>query len=341
QVFSLSDLNKITDEGVEFLTNVSALEMTEQPESLIIIGGGYIGCEFGHFFASLGTEVTIIAMEPERLLPAEDEDISDVFTNAFRERVQLHLNSKARAVERVTRKSNGTQRDGVRLTIETGDGKERTLEAERLMIAAGRAPNTSGMGLDATGVETTDKGWIRVDEYLRTTNPHIFAYGDCIGQAMFKHTSSYEGELAYRNAMAQYGERTNGDNDQHRSDSMQAVSYRANPHAVFTSPEIASVGLTEAECRARSDLEFDVARVDYANIAKGEILGSPPGLAKLIIEHDTRKILGFHLAGPHAAMLIHEIVLAMTADLPADAITDTIHIHPTMPELIQKVFGKV
>jgi len=297
----------------DYLTNETALELGERPDSLIIVGGGYIGCEFGHFFSALGTEVTIVHPDPDRLL-AEDEDIGDVFTEAFGQRVALELNSRAAGLKEVGGR--------VRVRVETG-GKERTLEADGVLIAAGRAPNTRDLGLELTGVETTERGWIEADDRLRTSHPDIFAYGDCIGREMFKHTSSYEGWIAYRNSR--------GDDT--------PVSYDANPHAVFGEPEIGSVGLTERECRERG-LGFEVAKMPFAGIAKGEILGSPPGLAKAIVEKGSRKILGFHLAGPHAAILIQEVVVAMSLGATADAIRDAIHVHPSMPELVQKIFSR-
>jgi len=193
-------------------------------------------------------------------------------------------------------------------------------------VAAGRTPNTGGLGLDAAGVQTDEDGWIDVDEHLRTSASGVYAYGDCIGQAMFKHTSSYEGKLAYDNSQGK----------------MRAVDYRANPHAVFAEPEVASVGLTEAQCREKG-LAYRAASHPYGGVAKGQILGDPPGLAKAIVADDGEdgKILGFHLAGPHAAMLIHEVVVAMSLGAGARAITEAIHVHPSMPELVAKVFGKL
>lgn len=301
-------------EDAEYLTNESALELGERPRSIVIIGGGYIGCEFGHFFSALGTDVTVVHPHPDRLL-SEDEDIGDVFTEAFGQRVMLELGARAAEIER------GEGR--VRVRVER-EGREGTIEADAVMIAAGRAPNTDGLVLGRTGVETNEKGWIEVDDRLRTSHADIYAYGDCIGREMFKHTSSYEGELAYRNSQ--------GDD--------RRVSYRANPHAVFAEPEIGSVGLTERDCRERG-LGFEVAKTEYANIAKGEILGSPPGLAKAIVEKGSGRILGFHLVGPHAAILVHEVVVAMSLGATAEAIKDAIHVHPSMPELVQKVFKQL
>lgn len=301
-------------EELDYLTNESVLELTEQPSSLLVLGGGYIGCELAHFFSALGTEVTVV--ERGRHLLQEDEDISELFTREFGRDANLVLGAEAR----------GAWREGGRSFLEvTANGERRTLEADALLVAAGRRPNTEALELERTDVAVDERGSVRVDEQLRTTHPEIFAYGDVIGQGMFKHTSSYEGELAYRNAQG----------------ANRTVSYRANPHAVFSDPEIGSVGLTEAECREQG-LHYRSARVDYHKFAKGEIVGSPPGLAKVLVEEGTDRILGFHMAGPHAADLIHEVVVAMNAgDGTADLVRRTIHVHPTLPELIHKVFNSV
>lgn len=299
---------------VDYWTNETALEQTEQPESLLVLGGGYIGCEFGHFFASLGTKVTVI--DHSECLLREDNDVRELFTREFGKRVSLELNT--RAIEAVTR-------EGRRGFVLEKDGERRTLLADAILVAIGRRPNTDGLALGQTDVETDERGWVRVDERLQTTHPDIYAYGDVIGQAMFKHTSSYEGELAYRNSQG----------------ADLRVSYRANPHAVFSNPQIGAVGLTERECREQG-LRYAVAKKDYAGIAKGTIIGSPPGFAKLIVEKETNRILGFHMIGPQAADLVHEVVVAMNGgDGSADLVRNTIHIHPTLPELIRQVFDEL
>jgi len=301
-------------ESALYHTNQSLLELDEQPRELLILGGGYIGCEFGHFFASLGTAVTIVD-SGDRLLKSEDADVRRVFTEAVGERMSLELGARGVAVRGVG--------GGVELDIDRS-GVVSKLRGDALLIATGRAPNSGSLDLDKTGVETDGDGWVRVDERLRTTNPNIFAYGDCIGRAMFKHTSSYEGELAYRNAM--------GDS--------REVDYTANPHAVFAEPEIGSVGLTERECRERG-LKCKTAQVGYDGVAKGQILGSPPGLAKAIVEEGSGRILGFHMAGPHSAILIHEIVALMSKGGTAADVRGMIHVHPSIPELVEKVFTRL
>ncbi|SDM16114.1 dihydrolipoamide dehydrogenase [Modicisalibacter muralis] len=303
-------------EEVGYWTNEDVLELTTQPRRLVILGGGYIGAELGHFFATLGTEVTIV--DSGRTLLSEDHEVSELFTQEFGRKVWLCMDSRA---ERAVREGAGK---GLEIT-QGENGETTTVLADELLIAAGRKPNSDALDLDKTGVELDDKGWIRIDEALRTSHPDIYAYGDIIGQAMFKHTSSYEGELAYRNSQG----------------SNEAVSYRANPHAVFSDPQVGAVGLTEHECQQQG-LRYRVAKKAYADVAKGKIVGAPPGFAKLLMEEGSERILGFHMIGPQAADLVHEVAVAMNAgDASAALIRNTIHIHPTLSELVRGVFDEL
>lgn len=298
-------------EDTGYWTNESVLELEQQPGSLIVIGGGYIGAELGHFFSALETEVTLI--NGSLPLLSEDEDVGELFTSEFGKAVRLVTGRAKRAGAENSRKA---------VVVEGEGGSTREVTADEILVATGRWPNTDGLDLEATGVSCDEAGFIEVDEQLRTSHPDIYAYGDIIGQAMFKHTSSYEGELAYRNSQG----------------ARQKVSYRANPHAVFSDPQIGSVGLTEQECRRRK-LNYKVAKKDYAEVAKGKIVGAPPGFAKLIVEEESDRILGFHMIGPHAADLIHEVVVAMNASGGrAQLVRDTIHVHPTLPEMIRAIF---
>lgn len=299
-------------EEVDYLTNESVIfDLDEQPEHLVILGGGYIGCEFAHFFSALGTRVTIV--DHSECLLAEDDDVRALFTRELGKRVDLVLNASAR---------EAVARDGQHGFVVDVDGQEQTVLGDRILVAAGRRPNSDGLALEQTGVEVDQRGSVTVDSALQTTHPHIYAYGDIIGQGMFKHTSSYEGELAYRNA---YG-------------AALTVDYRANPHAVFSDPQIGGVGLTERACREQG-LDYIVSSKDYADFAKGKIIGAPAGFAKLLVERDSDRILGFHMIGPQAAELIHEVVIAMNAGGgTADLVRNSIHVHPTLAELVRQVF---
>lgn len=304
-------------EGLEaagYWTNDDVLELDEQPTSLVIIGGGYIGAELGYFFAALGTDVTVV--NPHARLLREDDEVRDLFTREFARHAQLVIGRAVRA---------SASGDHKAVDIESENGEVHTVEAEQILVATGRRPNTEPLELAATGVQLTGHGAIQVDEHLRTEHPNTYAYGDVIGQGQFKHTSSAEGELAWRNSQG----------------ADQRMSYRSNPHAVFSDPEVAAVGLTEAECRAQS-LDYRVARLDYADVAKGKIIGSPTGLAKLLVENGSEQILGCHIVGPDAALPIHEVVTAMnTEGARANLVRDSIHIHPSPSELIGALFDNV
>jgi len=299
-------------EAINYWTNETVLELEQQPGSLVIIGGGYIGAELGHFFSALGTDVTVVNGSPKLL--AEDDDVRELFTREFGKQVKLVTGQAVRVHTKGNYKT---------VAVESDSGNETTVTAEQILLATGRQPNSDELALDETGVRTGDRGAVQVDETLRTDHPDIYAYGDIIGQAMFKHTSSYEGELAWRNSQG----------------ASEAVNYRANPHAVFSHPQIGAVGLREQDCREQG-LDYDTARVNYADVAKGKILGSPPGFAKLIVERGSDRILGFHMIGPDAANLVHEVVVAMNSgDGTASQIRNAIHTHPSLTELVAAVFG--
>ncbi len=299
---------------ISFLTNENLFDLEIQPESIVILGGGYIGVEFGHFFSGIGTTTTVI--ESASCLLREDADVRSLFTQKFaaKENVTLLNGYRAQAAVR-----EGHQ---VGFLVQgPGEAAPHTVLADAILVAVGRRPNTDDLSVELTGVELDERGFVKVNDRLQTTHPDIYAYGDVIGQGMFKHTSSKEGEIAFRNSQGED----------------LVMDYTANPHAVFSDPQVAAVGLTEEEART-AGLEFTTIKKDYKDIMKGQIIGSPEGFAKLIVEVQTDRILGFHMVGPHAADLIHEVVVAMENKLPAQAIRDTIHIHPTMPELIKSIF---
>jgi len=296
-------------DAVDYHTNRTVLdEMQTQPGSLAIVGGGYVGLELGHVFASLGTDVSIVHSSPHVADP-EDPDVRETLTDAVDGWADLHLGTR---VERV-------REDGPEVVV-GGDGIE--LRADELLLATGRTPNTDALNLEATDVATTERGWIDADPSFRTSNPNVFAYGDVIGRGMFKHTSSFEGEAAYRNSQGEH----------------RTVDYDANPHAVFTNPKAAGVGLTEDDV----DETAIVETAPYSATAKGAIVQADDAFAKAIVDEDTRQILGFHAVGPQAPTLVHEVVVAMRAgDGTVDTVTDAIHVHPTLSELVHTLFDRV
>ena len=297
-------------ENVDHLTNESVLELTGKPDSLILIGGGYIAVEFGHFFAAMGTEVTILEMA-DRLVLSEEPEISDLLKSELSKRMGVFTNA---LVEEVKESKHGV----VVVTKDTNTSKRREFAAQRIMMAVGRRSNADILKVENTGVETDRKGFIKVNEYLETNRKGIFAIGDANGQQMFRHMANREAEIVTQNAF--YGTNIK-------------VDYSAVPHAVYSHPQVASVGLTEAQAREKHNIL--IGRMKYFDIAKGEAMMEKQGFAKAIVEKESSKILGFHIIGPYAPELLQEVVNAMTSGGGMEELGQGIHIHPSLSELIQ------
>ncbi|RJQ39216.1 MAG: dihydrolipoyl dehydrogenase [Dehalococcoidia bacterium] len=296
-------------ESAGYLTNETLLELKEKPKSLIIIGGGYVAVEYGHFFAAMGTAVTILEMT-DRLVLAEEPEIAALLKKELGRRMAVHTGV---LVEEVKRGEAG-------VSVVANDLKanvKREFSAEQVLVAVGRRSNADTLNVGAAGIELDKRGFIRVDDYLETTAKNIFAVGDANGREMFTHTANREAMLVADNTI----------HNQHNK-----MDYHAAPHAVFSHPQIASVGLTEAA--ARQNFKVMVGRANYSDVAKGEAMMEQSGFAKAVIAADTGKIVGFHIIGPEAPTLIQEIINAMAAGGDADHIGAGVHIHPAMPELI-------
>jgi mycothione reductase len=296
-------------DGVDFLTNETLLQLKERLGSLIIIGGGYIAVEYGHFFAAIGTKVTILEMA-DRLVLAEESEIAEVLKKELGRRMDVYTNVQAEEV-----KENGR---GITVTAtDTKSGVKKEFTAQRILVAVGRRSNADLLKVENTGVEVDKRGFVKVNEYLETTRKSIFAVGDANGQQMFRHVANVEASLAADNAI--HGRKLKMD-------------YSAVPHAVYSHPQIASVGMTEEA--ARRAHRVLVGRAEYSNVAKGEAMMEENGFAKAIVEADTKKILGFHIIGPYAPILIQEVINAMASGSGIDQIQTGIHIHPAITELI-------
>ena len=296
-------------EDVEYLTNESVLELRERPDSLIIIGGGYIAVEYGHFFAAMGTKVTILEMA-DRLILSEEPEIAELLKKKLSKRMTVHTGARAEEVKKT----------GKGVTVVTTDnktGKERRYTAQHIMMAVGRRSNADLLKVENTGVEVDKRGFIRVNDRMETSKKNIYAVGDANGQQMFTHMANREAAIVAHNVL-------------HGSD--MEVDYSAVPHAVYSHPQIASVGLREEEARKEHDII--VGRTAYYDVAKGEAMMETDGFAKAIIEKETDTILGFHIIGPYAPELIQEVVNAMTSGGDADELNEGIHIHPALSELI-------
>jgi dihydrolipoamide dehydrogenase len=299
---------------VKFLTNESLLDLQQLPRSVIIIGGGYIAAEYGHFLSAMGSTVTIL-QRARRLIPNTEPEIAATLQKALSRRMTIHTNAEAVEVSQ-------TQKDVTVLAKDQVSGKESRLTAEQILIAAGRQSNADTLNLEKTGVKTDDRGFIIVNDYLETSKPRIWALGDVIGRFMFRHVANEEAAVAWRNAT--------GEN-------RQQMNYSAIPFAIFTYPQIAGVGLTQEEAARNHDILVGIAR--YKDIAKGEAMMEEEGFAKAIVEKKTWKILGFHIIGPDASVLIQEVVNLMALGGSLWDLGVGIHIHPALPELILSTLG--
>ena len=309
-------------EGVGYLTSTEALQLETPPDHLVIIGGGYIAAELGHFFGTFGSDVTIIGRRPN-LLPEADEEIAGAFTERYEERFTVHTSHAATAV---------SEADGA-ITVEAttyeygpdggvDDEESVTVTGDELLVAAGRRPNTDLLDPDATGVETDERGFVETDEYLRTTADGVWALGDIVGEYLLKHSANHEAQVVARNLFG---------------DELRAVDYSAMPSAVFASPEVAGVGAKEADLR-EADREYATRTYRYDETARGSAMKAD-GFLKAIIDLDGQ-ILGCHIIGPEASDLIQEVVVAMTAGTGSvQDIREAVHIHPALSEVVQRGFS--
>jgi len=305
-------------ENVDYLTSDTVLELEVLPKSMVIIGGGYIAAEYGHFFSNIGTKITII-QRGARLLPEEEPEVSDLLRKEMEKRIDIFTNLEAVEVKEKNEIKSIIARN-------RNDGNLKEFSAEALLVAAGRAPNSDLLKPEKTGVEMDERGYVKVNEYFETRKKNIWALGDAIGQQMFKHVANYEAEIAWHNAV---------------HDHKVKMDYSAAPHAVFTHPQVASVGLKEAEAKQKGH-RILVGKAFYKDTAMGAAMGEPEGFVKVIVERETGKILGGHIIGPHASILIQEIIDAMVSnDKSFVSIIRAMHIHPAMPEVVQHAFGNL
>jgi pyruvate/2-oxoglutarate dehydrogenase complex dihydrolipoamide dehydrogenase (E3) component len=299
-------------QGAGFLTNEEVFHLTRLPRSLVVLGGGPSGLELGQSLARLGARVTVVEML-ERLLAKEDEEVS-AFVEGVMRAEGLEVLTGARAVR--ARAESGEKV----LTVECA-GVETELRAEELLVATGRRPNVEGLNLDAAGVEYDARG-IRTDAYLRTTARHIFAAGDVTGHFPFTHMAAYEAAVVVRNALFFWP-------------LTQRADFRVVPWATYTDPEVARVGLTEAEARARHR-SVSVWRAEFADNDRAQAEGEARGFAKFVCAGRRERLVGASIVGPQAGELIHEVVLAMKMGLGLTALGGLTHVYPTLTQINQK-----
>ncbi len=294
-------------DGKNILSSDDALMIEKIPSSLLIIGAGVIGCEFAFIFREFGSDVTMIEMLPHAV-STEDEEISTILERELKKRkIKLLTDIKVEGVD---------LRDGI-VSARLSDGK--TIEAEKILVSIGRAINSDNIGLEDIGIKKGTKGEIITDSRMQTNVEGIYAIGDVVGGLMLAHVASREGIVAAENAMG-------GDSQ---------INYDVVPSAIFTSPEIASVGLRERDA-VQKGIKVKVGRFLFRALGKAHAIGEITGLIKLVADEGTEKLLGAHIIGPHASDLIHEVALAIENGLSARDIARTIHAHPTLSEGIME-----
>lgn len=287
------------------LTSTEVLNLKELPESICVIGGGVIGLEMACYLKKFGVEVTVLEYAPQ-ILPNFDEDISKRLKQSLtRQGIRIETSAQVTAIDE----------EGF-VTFEKKDQKYEVV-CDKVLMAVGRNPNTEGLNLDALGINCDKKG-IQVNENMQTTVPNIYAIGDVNGQLMLAHVATYQGYRAINHIL--------GKTDKIRFDLV--------PAAVFTTLEVASVGLTEAHCEDE-ELDYRAIKVPFSSIGKAVAMGETEGFCKLIIDNENNQILGCHIMGLHASDLIQEVVTMMNLDATVEDVQDIIHAHPTLSEIIQ------
>lgn len=293
----------LSEKGV--VDNAGILSIEEIPKSLLIIGGGVIGSEFANIFSSLGTKVTIIELLP-RILSTEDEDVSKVIYNVFRKKgIEIFTDTIVEKVEKSGDDFICTASGGNKIT------------ADKVLISVGRRPNSSDIGIEKAGVEVDQKGYIKVDSHLRTNVRGIYAVGDVIGGLQLAHVASEEGKIAAENIAGKNKE----------------MDYSVVPWAVFTSPEIGTVGINEAQAR-KKNIKVCTGIFPFSSSGKAYISGETEGFIKVVTDSETGEILGAQMVGPRATELVHEIAVAMKGEILVDDLVSTIHAHPTFSESV-------
>jgi len=302
-------------DGKTIITSDEILESKEIPKSLVVIGAGAVGIEFASIFARFGSAVSVIELLP-RVLPLEDEEISTEAGKLLSKYMAIHTGARTEAALKTAA--------GVEVAFRTTAGEAKSITADILLVAVGRGPVTDGLGLESTKVKV-EKGYIRVNDRLETDEPGVYAIGDVITvdgkpHPQLAHVASHEGiGLVERLA----------------GKSVEPVNYDRVPSATYCSPEVAGVGLTEAEAKKRG-YDVKVGRFPFGNLAKPRIIGHDGGLVKVVSEAKYDEVLGIHMVGPHATDLISEACIALQLESTTEEIFRTIHPHPTLPEALMQ-----
>jgi len=290
------------------LSSTGALMLQSLPARMLILGGGAIGVEFAHIFNSFGVEIHIVEML-DGILPSEDRDTVHILEKALKERgIRISTETKALSVE--------SGKDHMEIRLEEKNGDRYSVEADMILVAVGRVPNTQDIGLENVGI-TTEKGFIPVGDYYQTSVPSIFAIGDVVNSPLLAHVASKEGEIAVEYMAGLEPEKQ--------------VDPDLIPRAVYCEPQLGSFGYTEKRA-VQENMPYEKAVFPYRGAGKAVAVGRPEGLVKVLYHPDSREILGAHIVGTEATELIHELLLAKSAELLPEDIATMIHAHPSLSE---------
>ena len=299
---------------VPYLTNSSMMDVDFLPPHLIVLGGSYVGLEFAQVYRRFGSEVTVIELGPH-LIAREDQDVSQAVADFLREEgIDIRVNSKVVGVEK--------QGNDISVTVETS-GRRAAVVGSHLLLAIGRRPNTDDLGLDKAGIATDPRGYIQVDDQLRTNVPGIWALGDCNGRGAFTHTSWNDFEIVAANLL---------DNDSRR------VTDRITAYALYTDPPLGRAGMTETEVRTAGRPAL-VATRPMERVSRAYEKGETKGFMKILVDKETNRILGASLLGLAGDEVVHCILDVMYANAPASVLQRAMHIHPTVSELVPTMLG--
>jgi dihydrolipoamide dehydrogenase len=307
----VKSLAGIVPDGRRIITSDDVTTKADLPKSIAIIGAGAVGSEFASFYHDLGVKVTVLEYLPA-IVPLEDKDVSAALERSFSRR-----GIKVVTHARIDMASVKATDDGVSLTVGPEGGAAEQLHVDQLLLATGRAANTESIGLETTKVEV-ERGFVRVDGWMRTAEPHVYAIGDLIGGLMLAHVAAHEGIVAVHEIAGEGPE---------------AIDYDHQPRATYTRPQVASIGLTEQQCAERG-IAIKKGIFNFAAIAKAVIVGETEGFAKVIADAETDEVLGVHLFGPAVTDLIAEAALGMTLEATAWEIGAATHPHPTLAEVM-------
>ena len=293
------------------ITSDEALEMKEIPGSVVVVGGSAVGLEFATIYNIFGANVTLIEMLPQ-IAPTEDLEISDALLKSMKRRgIDIKTSTKVLSAETVG--------SAAEVEIES-EGEKQKLKADIVLVAVGREPNTQGIGAEEIGLEL-ERGYIKVDERLKTSRPNVYAIGDVIGGMMLAHVASHEGIVAVENV---FGE-------------SKSINYSNVPSCIYTDPEIASVGFSEQKCKEMG-YDYKVGKFPFSANGKALGEGEREGFVKVISDAKYDEILGVHIFGAHASAILHEAVIAKASELIVSSVSQVVHIHPSLSETVMEAF---